>query len=104
MESKWGNRKEGENRESVTNNPRRNGNDLGTVFLGNDENGGDQNPNPTLQETNDESLMNVESGGEEITTIEEISGLVGDECMELREEQAQMVRKTKKKKKRGNKF
>ena len=38
-------------------------------------------------------MRNVESGGGEITTIEELEGLVGDECMELGEEQVQMENK-----------
>ena len=40
-----------------------------------------------------------ECGGRrgEITIIEEIDGLVGGECMKLREEQAQMVRKRRRK-------
>ena len=49
--------------------------------------------NQTQQETNDGNLRNVESGWGEITTIEELEGLVGGECMEVREEQVQMVRK-----------
>ena len=43
-------------------------------------------------------MRNVESGGDEITTIEELEGLVGDERMELREEQVQMIKKMKKNK------
>ena len=43
-------------------------------------------------------MRNVESGGGEITTIEELEGLVGDECMELREEQVQTLKKMKKNK------
>ena len=46
-------------------------------FLEREENGVDQNQNQTQQETNDENLRNVESGGDEITTIEELEGLVG---------------------------
>ena len=40
-----------------------NGNDTGAVFSGKEESGGDQNSNPIQQETNDENLGNVESGG-----------------------------------------
>ena len=47
-------------------------------------------------------MRNVESGGDEVATIEELEGLVGGECMELREEQVQMGNKMKKKRK--NKF
>ena len=65
----------------------------GPEFLEIGENGGDQNQYQTQQETNDENLRNVESGGDEITTIEELEGLVGDECMELRVEQVQMENK-----------
>ena len=42
---------------------------------------------------NNENNENVESGGDEITTIEELEGLVGDDCMELCEEQVQMIKK-----------
>ena len=40
------------------------------------------------------------SQGDEITITEEMDGLVGEERMELREEQVQFVRKRKKKKNR----
>ena len=80
------------------------GNDMGVGFSEKEENGGGQSSNPTQQETNEENLRNVESGGDGLTIIEEIDGLVGEERMELREEQVQMVRKMKKKKKRKNMF
>ena len=44
----------------------------GVEFLEREENGGDQSQNQTHQETNDGNTRNVESGGEEITTIEEL--------------------------------
>ena len=43
-------------------------------------------------------MRNLESGGGEVTTVEELEGLVGDECMELREEQVQMIKKMEKRK------
>ena len=60
---------------------------------------GGRNQYQAQQETNDGNLRNVESGGEEITTIEELDGLVGGERMELREEHVLMLKKMKKKKK-----
>ena len=44
-------------------------------------------------EINNENNENVESGGGEITTIEELEGFAGDDCMELREEQVQTIKK-----------
>ena len=70
-----------------------NENELGIEFLETEENGWDQSHNRTQPETNGENLENVESGGGEITTVEELEGLVGDECMELREEKVQMIKK-----------
>ena len=72
---------------------------MGIGFSETEENGGGQGHNRTQPGTNDENLENAESGGGEITTIEELEGLVGDECMELREEQVQMIKKMKKKRK-----
>ena len=94
---KWGANGEIERQSEIENQlpatQEENKNDSRAGFLEIEENGGDQNQNQTQQETNDENLRNVESGGDEITTIEELEGLVGDECMELREEQGQMENK-----------
>ena len=60
---------------------------------------GDQNQDWNQQEENipmeisNENNENVELGGGEITTIEELGGFADDDCMELREEQVQMIKK-----------
>ena len=76
-------------------------NDLRAAISEMGENGWGQSSSPMQQETDDENLGNVELGGGEITIIEEMGGLVGEERMEFREEQVQLVRKRKKKKKKN---
>ena len=81
--------------EPITNNPRGKWGRFRGGFSGSVENGEGQNSSPAQQETNGENWRIVESGGG-VTIVEEINGLVGEECMGLMEEQVQMVRKVRK--------
>ena len=56
-------------------------------------NGGGQSSSPTQQETDGENLGNVELGGDGVTIIAEMEGVVGEERLAFREEQVQCVRK-----------
>ena len=63
MESKWRNRKARRNWKPTAKIQEEKQNDLGAEFLERVGNGGDQNQIQTQQETNDENLRNIESGG-----------------------------------------
>ena len=68
-------------------------NDFGTVIFRDFGNGGGESTLPEQQDTsNDEKLLwNVELGGGEAIIIDDFEEVVGEERLELREEQVQWV-------------